>query len=336
MQVTFLIATERSGSNLITKILDAHPNVCGPSPLHILRVFGMTFYQAGDISHEKTWTDIIEDLNALLQSDFARWKHVFTKTELLQLAEPGDLSTLLRQVFFIEAQAHGKQQVFIKEIELYKYHSFIQWVFPNAKFLYLIRDPRDVSLSWRKSGPHAGGLLSGSSTWIQDQKQSIPLLASWAENGRAILVKYEDLVTQKEKELLRICDFLNIEYTDRMLDFHKDDLTRQNASLNPLWKNLSNTIMENNSNKFEQAMTRVEVAMVERICFAEMQYFGYQLKSEWSILEKITPQHIQSFMQKENTKYPSTMGQPPEHELIRRKRIQQQCLCPYLQHRSSD
>ena len=314
MHVTFLIATERSGSNLITKILDAHPDVCGPSPLHILRVFGMTFYHLGNLSDAVVWNGIVEDLNTLLQSDFARWKHKFTKTELLSLTEPGDLSELLRKVFFIEAQSHGKQQIFIKEIELYKYYSFIQWVFPNAKFLYLIRDPRDVSLSWRKSGPHSGGLLSGSSTWIQDQRQSIPLLAAWAANGRAIVVRYEDLLTQKEVELHRICSFLEIEYTDKMLDFHKDNLTRQNASLNPLWKNLTNEIMEDNGNKFEKSMTRVEVAMVERICLAEMQYFGYQPKSDLSVLEKITPQHIQTFMQKETAKYPSTRKEPPKRD----------------------
>ena len=33
----FLVSSERSGSNFITKIMDAHQDFCGPSPTHIIR-----------------------------------------------------------------------------------------------------------------------------------------------------------------------------------------------------------------------------------------------------------------------------------------------------------
>ena len=32
----FLICSERSGSNLIAKVMDTHPDACGPFPPHIL------------------------------------------------------------------------------------------------------------------------------------------------------------------------------------------------------------------------------------------------------------------------------------------------------------
>ena len=318
MQVTFLIATERGGSNLITKILDAHPNICGPSPLHILRIFGLTFHRLGDLSDPIIWDQVIDALHRLLDSDFAIWKHKFTKQEIEGLSERGDLKSLLRQVYFVEVQENNKEQVFIKEIVLYKYYPFIQWLFPEAKYVYLVRDPRDVSLSWRKSSTHPGGLIAGANNWVQDQRQSIPLFASLAKSGRAILVRYEDLIGQKEVEVQRICEFMDVHYDDRMFDYHNDDLTRQNASLNPLWKNLSNSVMVNNSHKFETEMTKVEVAMVERICCDEMHFFGYIPKNDHSILSQITPHHIQKMMQKEMTKYPSNHSQIPIHEQVRK------------------
>jgi hypothetical protein len=65
MDFHFLIATERSGSNLITKMLDAHPDVCGPAPLHILRVVAMEFHKYGDLKKKGIWRQFIEDLLAL-------------------------------------------------------------------------------------------------------------------------------------------------------------------------------------------------------------------------------------------------------------------------------
>ena len=56
----FLICSERSGSNLITKIMDAHPDVCGPFPSHILSYFSRNLYRYGDLASEESWSCLLE------------------------------------------------------------------------------------------------------------------------------------------------------------------------------------------------------------------------------------------------------------------------------------
>lgn len=50
MKFDFLICSERSGSNLITKLLDNHSKYCGPTPPHLLRVFYPVLDKYGDLN----------------------------------------------------------------------------------------------------------------------------------------------------------------------------------------------------------------------------------------------------------------------------------------------
>ena len=67
MDFNFLVSSERSGSNLVTKIMDAHPDICGPSPKHLIRVMGLDHYRYGDLSRAQVWNRLLEDVNLILR-----------------------------------------------------------------------------------------------------------------------------------------------------------------------------------------------------------------------------------------------------------------------------
>jgi len=96
--------------------------------------------------------------------------------------------------------------------------------FPTAKFIHLVRDPRDNYAS----------LKSGWSARYQDQNDTVErLLQSMLERGLLGLrmaienqkifkdsyyvLRYEDLVHQPEEEMRKLCDFLSIEYSSSLL-----------------------------------------------------------------------------------------------------------------------
>lgn len=304
MDFHFLIASERSGSNLITKMLDAHPEVCGPSPLHILRVLGMEYYRYGDLSVSSNWDVLLDDVYTLLSSDFAKWKSSVTREQIAEMAAPGDLPSLLRSVFENEARANGKNALFIKELWTHKYISFLDWCFPGAKFVYLVRDPRDMALSWRNNEVHPGGVVAGARQWTTDQSSTAVSFGPLHRAGRAIVVRYEDLVSDSSKSLKKICGFLGIDYSDKMLAFHKNQLTQHNADKNPLWKNLSKEVMSDNFNKFKNELTPFEIAAIEVICWPTLRYFGYKPETSVEELRQVKQAQIKEFAEKERQKYP--------------------------------
>jgi len=52
MQFDFLLCSERSGSNLTAKVLDGHPEVCGPFPSHMIRTFSENYYRYGEVGRD--------------------------------------------------------------------------------------------------------------------------------------------------------------------------------------------------------------------------------------------------------------------------------------------
>lgn len=321
MDFHFLIASERSGSNLITKMLDAHPDVCGPSPLHILRVFGLEYFGYGDLHQPETWSQLLDDLYALLSSDFAKWQSEFTREELDDLAPRGDLPALLRGVYEKEAAANGKNTLFVKELWTYRYMSFLDTCFPESKYVYLVRDPRDMALSWRNNPLHPGGVVAGARQWIHDQTSTVANFRALYDAGRAVLVRYEDLVANTEASLRRICDLLEIPFSEKMLEFHNSKLTQDNAAKNPLWKNLAREVMSDNFNKFKKELTEDEIAAIEYTCWPLLKFFGYEAVTDIEKLKQVTPQAVNQLFQAERKKFiPAPNTRVHDHIQSRLKR----------------
>ena len=103
MQFDFLMCSERSGSNLITKILDAHSRVCGPFPTHLLRIMALNLYRYGDLSVDSHWEIFLEDVQDLLEHRIAEkdWTGtivLFGETHRAALAISGRRVTALERV----------------------------------------------------------------------------------------------------------------------------------------------------------------------------------------------------------------------------------------------
>lgn len=90
-------------------------------------------------------------------------------------------------------------------------------LFPKAKFIHLLRDPRDVARSSVGMGWN-GNSYFGVRHWIGTEK-------GWEEAGIApeqvLTVRFEELMQDLEAGLGEICAFLDLDFEPRMLDYHK-------------------------------------------------------------------------------------------------------------------
>ncbi len=90
-------------------------------------------------------------------------------------------------------------------------------VWRSAKFIHLIRDPRDIAISNMKLG-WAGHFYFASEAWAEAERDW-DFLSTILPDDQIMDIRYENLVANPEIELRRVCDFLGIEYTANLFDY---------------------------------------------------------------------------------------------------------------------
>jgi len=274
MQFDFLICSERSGSNLITKILNAHPEVCGPFPSHMTRCFSENLYRYCDLNNDNNWDTLLDDVAFYLDNIFAEWQTTTTANMLREHVKERNLASIIRFVYETEAQAHGKIRVIAKENHTYRFAAFILAGFPDARFVWLVRDPRDMALTWKELA--RGGVKRGATVWREDQSKSIQLYGTLSSLNKIIMITFEDLLASPESTVRDVCTFLDLTYTDAMLRFHENDLVKKNSDKMVSWQDIQKPIQKNNTGLFRDRLSELEIRYIEAICKEEMAFFGYK------------------------------------------------------------
>jgi hypothetical protein len=150
----------------------------------------------------------------------------------------------LARLFGLNGMVRGKMLVGSKTPAYVNRLTTIHQVWPETKFVHIIRDGRDVCLSildW----PYAERTAGRYSTWAQDP---VATTALWwdrkvrlgQEAGRALdpalyhEVRYEDLVADPAGTCAVLCHFLNIPYDGAMVRFH--DGSERDAESDHPWQ----------------------------------------------------------------------------------------------------
>lgn len=293
------MCTERCGSNLITKILNSHSQICGPSPKHIINPVVRNYFRYRNLNEDKNWNNLLKDVLNLYNVKFSIWAKEFTIEELQSKIKKGDIKELIRFFFEQETKANGKKDVFIKELKIYEVMPYLLLYFPEAKYIYQVRDPRDMALSWKKNKTHKGGVVAAAQQWKEDQQQYLKNHEILRPLGKSYMIKYEDLIADLEKHLGGLLAFLGHDYEPQLVNFHEDNLTLKNSKAQEAWNNLSKGVITENSGKFNNELTNLEIKIVEKICYAEMVFLGYEPINTLESLEEIKNSDIEKLAQEE-------------------------------------
>lgn len=96
-------------------------------------------------------------------------------------------------------------------------HDFdrILWLWPDARFIHLVRDGRDVAVA-KVRARQAGNLWHGIADWA-DSEALWDRMSHKLPEDRQFTLKYETLAAEPDYELRRLCQFLHLPYAPEML-----------------------------------------------------------------------------------------------------------------------
>ncbi|MGB5808940.1 MAG: sulfotransferase [Polyangiales bacterium] len=284
-----LLASERSGGNLLRAILGSHSSVAAPTPVHLLIGFDPLLPMYGDFRDDRAFRRACDDVSSFFEYQIAGQADPPDAAGLFADARERSLVGLLDAAFDQLLRASGSTRIALKENEAFRYAHRLVRAYPGARFVYLVRDGRDAALSWLKSPNHLGGIAHIAETWRDEQRACLSLLCDPLLADSIHVVHYEDLVSNPQAVVRSLCEFTDLDFEEPMLDFHgRADVREQSAGVRD-WENLAKPIMEQNFNKHQTELGWWRVQTFNQIARRELAALGYEVP-EPSSLHKVSEQ----------------------------------------------
>jgi hypothetical protein len=205
----FVVGCARSGTTLLRCMLDSHPRLAVPPESHfITRVAPRNPRSPFDIEQIlghpriRTW-----DIDAAVVRDAVVRRPAATFAEQV------------RVLFGLYATARGKQRWGDKTPDYVEHIGRIAAIFPDALFIHVIRDGRDVATSLAQWSWGPASPVVGAFRWRRKVMRGRRHGAALPPD-RYLELRLEDLIADPEGELRRLCAFLGEAFDPAMLNYH--------------------------------------------------------------------------------------------------------------------
>ncbi|MBI5240039.1 MAG: sulfotransferase [Elusimicrobia bacterium] len=272
----FIIGTERSGTNLLRLILDAHPAIAVPHPPHILKNLFALEPAYGDLSDDRRFRTLIRDVAQLVAFHAYPWGFPIDEEDVFRSATARNLVCVYFAVHDQYAAHAGKPRWCCKSTHMLRHVALVRQHRPAAKFILMVRDGRDVAVSARESIFNRYSVYHAARLWQEEQRIGMYWLDKLSEREIHCL-RYEDLLAEPERTVKALCAFLGLPFQDAMLRYHETPEARTCASLSQDWRNTDKPLLRGNAGRFRQALDPKEIDLYEAIAAPELDRFGYPL-----------------------------------------------------------
>ena len=265
----FIIGMPRSGTKLFRELLNGHSQISiPPVETDFLPYWVKKWSSFGDLSDPVQFSEFYRSVinypyfiyrknqvgSIISEQSWYQWCKNYTPA--------GVFEALMRHDAGLDYNSEGiwgdKSPAYITHMPLLKE------LFPQAKFIHIIRDVRDYCLSLHKGWGR--NMLRAAQRWAdsitQPQKDAQGFATDYLE------IKYEELLNNPEPTLTKCCEFLGVPFEPTMVNLVKSPEnigdTKGQTSVNPA-----------NQGKYMQLMAPGLRQQIEAIAAPALSHFGY-------------------------------------------------------------
>jgi hypothetical protein len=201
-------------------MLAAHPSfVCGPETHCLSRWSRLGSREKGRILDPRDWpqraTAFVCSLSLGKRPVHLMYGRSREDVEAWLSTRPPGLAALLESLTVPLAQERGRPRWVEKTPRHLEVPELIAATWPRARLLRIVRDPRDAAVSLTRVPFGTPSLLTNLSVLARMNEAGADF---YRKSPRALTVRYEDLVAEPERELRRICDFIEEPFAASMID----------------------------------------------------------------------------------------------------------------------
>ena len=275
-----VVGRPRSGSTLFTRLLGESSNLCVINDFYYLQyVDSLGGFSRQDSELIKSLAEHIlftlkdrqePDENGLAGIEC---KSALTQSQIEDLErfvaqcssqQNHDWASLFATIMKYNASLFGKEIWGYNTPQDYLHIPKLQEAYPDAKFIFVMRDPRAVMRSYKyleyKENYHDPARyhpILQAIAW----KSAMESYKSYQHQDNFMLVKYEDIVSDTNKTLTEVGGFIGVDFPEVNL------------------KTFGNNSTFQGQNKVKKELSNTEIWICEKMIGEEMQEAGYSLEN---------------------------------------------------------
>jgi hypothetical protein len=279
----FIVGTGRCGTTLLQAMLSRHPRLHVPPETNFFAYWdperfgpdgratlgaGETFRDAAHVREHLLWAARMRFWGDL------ELDHDRLAADTLAL---GGSARALFLAMMLQFRAHADKPRLGEKTPIHHKHvSRITRMFPDARIIFMYRDPRDTATSMLELdwGRH-GSAFRHARTWKRAMRLHHGRQRA-LESDRYAALRYETLVESPDTELARLCAFLGEPFDPAMLSPHE----REDPGFNERemkWKGMTlQPVTKKRIGRFREKLTPLQIWLIERITAHELAAAGYR------------------------------------------------------------
>jgi len=275
-QPFFVLGSGRNGSTMLNRMLNQHSKFFLPSEQYFLgpSIFKFHYYNFA------IWRDLVKIIaGELIPSGGSHTWSVRDLPDFLKLytlpKQHKNLQFLLDSLFRFYGKQSGDFETWGDTTPLNTYYlPEVYNTFPKAKYLFLVRDGRDVVASYKKGGAELLGDLSNPENAANHWMHSLSKYKYLRSKTEVKLIRYEELVSDPKKVLSAVCEYLGVEFEEQMLGFNEHIPNAEMYHL-PVHENLKKPVFQSSVGNYKDGLTNSELAAVMKIIDKGLHKFNY-------------------------------------------------------------
>ncbi|MBI4681886.1 MAG: sulfotransferase [Nitrospirae bacterium] len=262
----FILGCERSGTTMLAGLLKNTP-YGEPIETHFITKYYRKLNDYGNLENKDNFTRLLKDF--LSERPVMQWKLNIGIDDFYREFDDFSYQNIINKICIKQAEKKGyklwgdKTPHYILDIDvLYK-------LFPTAKYIYIVRDGRDVALSLLNVEWEPYNILTCAERWKRYNRQN-DVLDKLKSSNQLYSLRYEDLLDNAERIVPDVYKFLDEEYNENKMN------------------ELIGRIRKGNYGKWKSKMNTRQIKLFESIAANTLKRFGYETTYEESEISGLT------------------------------------------------
>lgn len=267
----FVVSSPRSGSTLFRLILDAHPRLGVPSPAWLMHYIYPYLYSYGDLGVEANLRELVTD--ALASGNVKNWPIPKDFERIRGAMQEVSFAGLYDALHRLYAESRGAARWGEKTPRNGFWMDELRAMYPDAQFVHILRDGRDVAIDLSDSDLWPGTVYAGAFVW----RSCVEAIAESAQRlgpESFYEIRYENLCANPEAELRKLCKFLGEDFAPEMLAHH-ESLSTKGWAKNPRHAKTARPITAEFVGMYERRISAADRAALNAAIGGTLRAFGY-------------------------------------------------------------